>query len=130
MAGAGNFDGDGATFLISVAAELAGMHAQTLRSYDRIGLVSPGRASGGGRRYYRPDDVELLRGIRHLLYGRGYTIKGVQRLLRDSGTESTANPPAPETPIGREDLLAECLEELESIAARIRFITRGNSREF
>ena len=65
-----------------------------------------------------------------LLYTQGYTIKGVQRLLRDSGTESTANPPAPETPIGREDLLAECLEELESIAARIRFITRGNSREF
>ena len=39
------------TFLISVAAELAGMHAQTLRTYDRLGLVSPRRSSGGGRRY-------------------------------------------------------------------------------
>lgn len=40
---------------------------------------------GGGRRYYRPDDVDLLRGIRHLLYGEGYTIRGVQRLLKDNG---------------------------------------------
>ena len=40
---------------------------------------------GGGRRYYRPDDVDLLRGIRSLLYGQGYTIKGVQRILREDG---------------------------------------------
>jgi len=40
---------------------------------------------GGGRRYYRPDDLELLRGIRHLLYSEGYTIKGVQRILREQG---------------------------------------------
>jgi DNA-binding transcriptional MerR regulator len=40
---------------------------------------------GGGRRYYRPEDVDLLRGIRHLLYGEGYTIRGVQRLLREQG---------------------------------------------
>lgn len=42
---------------------------------------------GGGRRYYRPDDVELLRGIRHLLYGEGYTIKGVQRIFREQGVK-------------------------------------------
>jgi DNA-binding transcriptional MerR regulator len=40
---------------------------------------------GGGRRYYRPEDVDLLRGIRWLLYSDGYTIKGVQRILRDPG---------------------------------------------
>jgi DNA-binding transcriptional MerR regulator len=40
---------------------------------------------GGGRRYYRPDDVDLLKGIRHLLYGQGYTIKGVQRILKEDG---------------------------------------------
>jgi DNA-binding transcriptional MerR regulator len=40
---------------------------------------------GGGRRYYRPDDIDLLRGIRHLLYGEGYTIKGVQRILKAEG---------------------------------------------
>ena len=40
---------------------------------------------GGGRRYYRPEDVDLLKGIRHLLYGEGYTIKGVQRIIREDG---------------------------------------------
>src|SRR5690242_20071973 len=40
---------------------------------------------GGGRRYYRPEDVNLLRGIRHLLYGEGYTIRGVQQILREQG---------------------------------------------
>ncbi|RFB80301.1 MerR family transcriptional regulator [Methylovirgula sp. 4M-Z18] len=43
---------------------------------------------GGGRRYYRPDDVELLRAIRHLLYGEGYTIKGVQRILKEQGARA------------------------------------------
>ena len=46
---------------------------------------------GGGRRYYRPDDVGLLRGIRHLLYGEGYTIRGVQRLLREQGVRFVQN---------------------------------------
>jgi DNA-binding transcriptional MerR regulator len=46
---------------------------------------------GGGRRYYRPDDVDLLRGIRHLLYGEGYTIRGVQRLLREQGLRFVQN---------------------------------------
>jgi DNA-binding transcriptional MerR regulator len=45
---------------------------------------------GGGRRYYRPEDVELLRRIRALLYGEGYTIKGVQRLLRENGGKASA----------------------------------------
>jgi len=43
---------------------------------------------GGGRRYYRPEDVELLRAIKRLLYGHGYTIKGVQKMLRDQGIQS------------------------------------------
>src|SRR5438045_7550 len=53
---------------------------------------------GGGRRYYRPDDVDLLRGIRHLLYSEGYTIRGVQRLLREQGprfVQSVWQPGAP-----------------------------------
>jgi MerR family transcriptional regulator/heat shock protein HspR len=48
-------DQDTPIFVISVAAQLAGLHAQTLRSYDRMGLVSPGRSSGGGRRYSARD---------------------------------------------------------------------------
>ena len=59
---------------------------------------------GGGRRYYRPDDVDLLRGVRHLLYGEGYTIRGVQRILREEGLsfvqevwrEGANQPPPPE----------------------------------
>ncbi len=42
---------------------------------------------GGGRRYYRPEDINLLRGIRHLLYGEGYTIRGVQRILKEQGAK-------------------------------------------
>lgn len=52
---------------------------------------------GGGRRYYRPQDVELLRGIRHLLYGEGYTIRGVQKILKENGISHVsgfANPEA------------------------------------
>ena len=45
----------------------------------------------GGRRYYRPEDVNLLRGIRHLLYGQGYTIRGVQRILREQGIKTVQN---------------------------------------
>jgi len=46
---------------------------------------------GGGRRYYRPDDIDLLRGIRHLLYGEGYTIRGAQRILKDHGARFVQN---------------------------------------
>src|SRR4051812_20949881 len=46
---------------------------------------------GGGRRYYRPDDIDLLRGIRHLLYGEGYTIRGAQRILKDHGIKFVQN---------------------------------------
>jgi len=61
---------DARTFLISVAAELAGMHAQTLRTYDRLGLVSPERSSGGGRRYSQ-HDVDLLREVQRLSQDEG-----------------------------------------------------------
>src|SRR5712672_2593890 len=59
---------------------------------------------GGGRRYYRPDDVDLLRGIRHLLYGEGYTIRGVQRILREHGprfVQAVWQEGAPQPPVGR-----------------------------
>src|SRR6058998_3964129 len=46
---------------------------------------------GGGRRYYRPDDIDLLRGIRYLLYGEGYTIRGAQRILKDHGIKFVQN---------------------------------------
>lgn len=67
-----------------VAAELD-LPQHVLRFWEsRFPQIRPMKR-GGGRRYYRPDDVELLRGIRHLLYGQGYTIRGVQRILREQG---------------------------------------------
>lgn len=68
------------TFLISVAAELAGMHAQTLRNYDRLGLVSPERTAGGGRRYSE-NDVELLREIQRLSQDEGVNLAGIKRII-------------------------------------------------
>jgi MerR family transcriptional regulator/heat shock protein HspR len=68
------------TFLISVAAELAGMHAQTLRTYDRLGLVSPQRSSGGGRRYSQRD-VDLLREVQRLSQNEGVNLAGIKRII-------------------------------------------------
>ncbi|EUA68591.1 merR regulatory family protein [Mycobacterium xenopi 4042] len=68
------------TFLISVAAELAGMHAQTLRTYDRLGLVRPRRTSGGGRRYSE-HDVELLREVQRLSQHEGVNLAGIKRII-------------------------------------------------
>lgn len=66
--------------LISVAAQLAGMHPQTLRQYDRMGLVEPGRTAGGGRRYSLRD-VELLREIQRLSQEDGVNLAGVKRII-------------------------------------------------
>ncbi|WP_193044643.1 heat shock protein transcriptional repressor HspR [Mycolicibacterium baixiangningiae] len=71
---------DARTFLISVAAELAGMHAQTLRTYDRLGLVSPQRSSGGGRRYSERD-VDLLREVQRLSQDEGVNLAGIKRII-------------------------------------------------
>ncbi|MGO4441761.1 helix-turn-helix domain-containing protein [Mycobacterium sp. 2YAF39] len=71
---------DARTFLISVAAELAGMHAQTLRTYDRLGLVSPQRTSGGGRRYSE-HDVDLLREVQRLSQDEGVNLAGIKRII-------------------------------------------------
>ena len=70
---------DAPVFVISVAAELAGMHAQTLRQYDRLGLVSPGRTPGGGRRY-SPRDVALLREVQRLSQEDGVNLAGIKRI--------------------------------------------------
>lgn len=67
-------------FLISVAARLAGMHPQTLRQYDRMGLVSPGRTPGGGRRYSERD-VVVLREIQRLSQDDGVSLAGVRRII-------------------------------------------------
>jgi MerR family transcriptional regulator/heat shock protein HspR len=70
---------DAAVFVISVAAELTGLHPQTLRTYERMGLITPGRTGGGGRRY-SPRDIDLLREIAQLT-SSGIGIEGVRRIL-------------------------------------------------
>lgn len=70
---------DAAVYVISVAAELTGLHPQTLRAYERMGLIRPGRTGGGGRRYSHRD-LELLREIADLT-SAGIGIEGVRRIL-------------------------------------------------
>ena len=70
---------DREVFVISVAAEITGMHAQTLRTYDRLGLVSPSRTRGGGRRY-SARDVSLLREVQRLSQ-EGISLAGIARIL-------------------------------------------------
>lgn len=70
---------------ISEVADELDLPQHVLRFWEsRFREIKPMKR-GGGRRYYRPDDIDLLRGIRHLLYGEGYTIRGVQRILREHG---------------------------------------------
>src|ERR1700744_3896413 len=75
-----DFPEDAPVFVISVAAELAGMHAQTLRQYDRLGLVTPGRTVGGGRRY-SARDVAQLREVQRLSQGGGVKLAGIKRII-------------------------------------------------
>lgn len=91
---------------ISEVAEDLDIPQHVLRFWEtRFGQIRPLKR-GGGRRYYRPDDVDLLKGIRHLLYSEGYTIKGVQRILKEDGPKAVQAvgrtgmvvPPAPQTP--------------------------------
>jgi MerR family transcriptional regulator/heat shock protein HspR len=71
---------DGAVYIISVAAELAGVHPQTLRTYERKGLLKPARTSGGTRRYSQRD-VDRVRLIQELTQGEGVNLAGVLRIL-------------------------------------------------
>jgi len=99
---------------ISEVADEIDVPQHVLRFWEsRFTRIRPMKR-GGGRRYYRPDDVDLLRGVRHLLYGEGYTIRGVQRILRDEGAafvqnvwRAGAEPPPPESDDEREDAAGE-----------------------
>src|ERR1700733_10397869 len=71
---------DSPVFVISVAAELAGLHAETLRSYAPLGLVRPGRSAGGGRRY-SARDIALLREVQRLSQEEGVNLAGIKRII-------------------------------------------------
>ncbi len=95
---------------ISEVADDLDIPQHVLRFWEtRFSQIKPMKRSGG-RRYYRPDDVDLLRGIRRLLYGEGYTIRGVQRILREQGIKSVQGladvsipPPSPARRAGPTD---------------------------
>jgi DNA-binding transcriptional MerR regulator len=91
---------------ISEVADELDVPQHVLRFWEsRFREIKPMKR-GGGRRYYRPDDVDLLRGIRHLLYGEGYTIRGVQRILREQGikfVQAVWHPGAPQPSHGPAD---------------------------
>ena len=83
---------------ISEVASDLDIPAHVLRFWEsKFAQVKPLKR-GGGRRYYRPEDIELLRGIRELLYTDGYTIKGVQKLLREGGVKQILAEPSAEAP--------------------------------
>lgn len=91
---------------ISEVAEELDLPQHVLRFWEtRFTQIKPMKR-GGGRRYYRPQDIELIKGIRHMLYDQGYTIKGVQKLLRENGNHFLIA-------IGRGDMAA-----VEAIAQR------------
>ena len=105
------------TFLISVAAELAGMHAQTLRTYDRLGLVSPQRTSGGGRRYSQ-HDVELLRQVQRLSQDEGVNLAGIKRIIELTNQVEAL-----------QSRLQEMAVEIEALRANQRRDDRGGAQE-
>jgi DNA-binding transcriptional MerR regulator len=108
---------------ISEVADELDLPQHVLRFWEsRFHEIKPMKR-GGGRRYYRPDDIDLLRGIRHLLYGEGYTIRGVQRILREQGAKFVQvvwQEGAPQPPHGvveeeeEEEEEKEVVEEIET----------------
>jgi MerR family transcriptional regulator/heat shock protein HspR len=110
----GEIRSDTPVFVISVAAELAGMHAQTLRSYDREGLVSPGRTAGGGRRYSQRD-ISTLREVQRLSQEEGVNRAGIRRIIE---LEAEAD--------ALREKLADLLEEVSRLRADLA-VARANA---
>ena len=119
---------------ISEAAEELGVPQHVLRFWEtKFSFIRPMKRAGG-RRFYRPQDIEVLRGVRRLLHDEGYTIKGVQKLHRDHGVrrlvelaggaavvgpmDDVMDDAAPLAPAGR-SRLAAALDDLESAKARL-----------
>ena len=109
---------------ISEVADDLDVPQHVLRFWEsRFPQIRPMKRAGG-RRYYRPDDVDLLRGIRHLLYGEGYTIRGVQRILREQGpkfVQTVWQPGAAQPVSGPSDEVAEPDQLAPDEAARTLF---------
>src|SRR5438128_11886557 len=112
------FDDDANLFFISVAAQMLGMHPQTLRKYERLGFIQPSRTLGSMRLYSR-EELERLRLIKHLVDELGINLAGVQRLLAIAEAMQRVRPLMEEgalsTGAGRRQLLSEMRRLNEAI---------------
>lgn len=106
---------------ISEVADLLDLPAHVLRFWEtRFTQIQPVKR-GGGRRYYRPEDIDLLRGIQHLLYVQGMTIKGAQKVLKERGIKhvSAIAQSAETTGAASQPSLSEIVKGLEGLRASI-----------
>jgi len=109
---------DRALYIISVAAELAGVHAQTLRIYERKGLIEPRRTQGGSRRY-SDRDISLLRRIQELT-NDGVSLAGVRRILSLEAAFDDAQDRIAELEAAIEQLRAEAREQIDAVHRQYR----------
>jgi MerR family transcriptional regulator, heat shock protein HspR len=116
---------DSPVYVISVAAELSGLHPQTLRAYDRLGLVSPGRSSGRGRRYSLRD-VLLLREVQRLSQEDGVNLSGIKQILELGAELDRARRLLAEMTAEIAQLRAE-LESTRAVAARLAGLVRNRA---
>jgi MerR family transcriptional regulator, heat shock protein HspR len=116
---------DTPVYVISVAAELSGLHPQTLRTYDRLGLVSPGRAAGRGRRYSMRD-ILVLREVQRLSQEEGVNLSGIKRILELATELEHAQQVAVELHEEIARLQAE-LESTRAVAARLAELRRSRA---
>jgi len=116
---------DTPVYVISVAAELSGMHPQTLRSYDRLGLVSPGRSSGRGRRYSLRD-ILVLRQVQRLSQVDGVNLSGIKLILELEAELERSRQVVAEMNAQLAQLRAE-LESTRAVAARLAGLVRNRA---
>ncbi|MFA1548899.1 heat shock protein transcriptional repressor HspR [Actinomadura chokoriensis] len=111
------FGDDTPVYVISVAAQLSGLHPQTLRTYDRLGLVSPGRTAGRGRRYSMRD-ILMLREIQRLSQDEGINLSGIKHILELQRDNVRLREELGKAHAALEELAKE-LESTRSVAARL-----------
>jgi MerR family transcriptional regulator/heat shock protein HspR len=116
---------DTPVYVISVAAQLSGLHPQTLRAYDRLGLVSPGRTAGRGRRYSLRD-ILILREVQRLSQEDGVNLSGIKRILELESEWQRSRVMLAEMHAEISQLRAE-LESTRAVAARLAALLRTKS---
>ncbi len=115
---------DTPVYVISVAAQLSGLHPQTLRAYDRLGLVCPGRSAGRGRRYSLRD-ILALREVQRLSQEEGVNLNGIKRILELESQEQRSRMLLAELHTEVNQLRAE-LESTRAVAARLAGLLRSS----